>query len=368
MIRFWRSILLLFVCGCAFGFVLAASSPFYLRFEHGQGCEDCHEMAAYVNAIHGSAHRGTTCLQCHNASTAAKLRHLRVHMEGAAPESIHLRESDVLEMTAKCQGCHQHEFAAWKAGPHSATYAEIFTNPVHNSQRRLTDDCLRCHGMLFDGPVRDLVRPLDASGPWKLVSPSMANEPTMPCIACHQMHREGPVQAKPVQRISTTAAPIPTTLALYDRREQLHFAARQLSLPQLFDGSRPAKISPDQRQAVCYQCHAPRQPETGSSAAANHWGPQIASGDDRTPIGVHEGISCFSCHNGHTENAAASCKTCHPQMSHCGLDVEKMDTSFANAKSAHNIHWVRCADCHLHGVPKPKTAAQRAPEPAEIPG
>ena len=42
------------------------------------------------------------------------------------------------------------------------------------------------------------------------------------------------------------------------------------------------------------------------------WGPQVGSGDDRTPMGVHEGLSCISCHDGHNENARASCKTCHP--------------------------------------------------------
>jgi len=31
--------------------------------------------------------------------------------------------------------------------------------------------------------------------------------------------------------------------------------------------------------------------------------------------------------------------------------VEKMDTTFASAASQHNIHWVKCADCHQHGIP-----------------
>ncbi len=43
-------------------------------------------------------------------------------------------------------------------------------------------------------------------------------------------------------------------------------------------------------------------------------------------------------------------------MSHCGIDVEKMDTTYASAKSTHNIHWVKCIDCHQHGIPKPKRA------------
>jgi hypothetical protein len=114
-------------------------------------------------------------------------------------------------------------------------------------------------------------------------------------------------------------------------------------------------VSPDPRQSLCYQCHAPRQNEAGSNAAINHWGPQAGSGDDRTPMGVHEGLSCLSCHNGHNESATASCATCHPQMSHCGIAVEKMDTTFANPASRHNIHWVKCTDCHQHGIPKVKT-------------
>jgi len=43
-------------------------------------------------------------------------------------------------------------------------------------------------------------------------------------------------------------------------------------------------------------------------------------------------------------------------MSHCGIAVEKMDTTF-NAKSAHNIHWVKCVDCDQRGVPRVKTPA-----------
>ena len=360
MMRFLKlfALGLAFAAGLSIAFVYGAS--YYYTSQRGQGCASCHEMAAFTSAVHTSAHRTTTCLDCHDASLATKLRHIRVHLIGPVPEFIHLRDVDVLAMTSSCQKCHQHEYAAWNAGPHSATYRRIFTDPVHNTERRLMDDCLRCHGMHFNGPVRDLVQPMNTTGPWHLTRTALANQPTMPCTTCHQMHREGPIETKPAERISASAAPIPVSLAFYDRREQLHFAAAQLPLPQLFDGLRIVKISPDQRQAICYQCHAPRIPDTGTPAAQNHYGPQIGSGDDRTPMGVHEGISCFACHTGHNENAAASCKTCHPQMSHCGLDVEKMDTTFANAKSAHNIHWVRCTDCHQHGIPKPKITTQRA--------
>jgi len=360
------------LAGLVFGSVAAVSialvygASYYYTSQHGQGCASCHEMAAFTSAVHTSAHRTATCLDCHDASLGTKLRHIRVHLFGQPAEAVHLRDVDVLAMTTKCQACHQHEYATWHAGPHSATYAQIFADPVHNAKRRLADDCLRCHGMHFSGSMRDLVQPMNTAGPWHVVRARFANEPAMPCMACHEMHRDGPTQSKPSQRISAAATPLPATLAFFDRREQMHFGAGQLGLPGLFDGARPVKVSPDQRQALCYQCHAPRIAEAESAAAENHWGLQVASGDDRTPMGVHEGISCFACHDGHSENTAASCKTCHPQMSHCGIDVEKMDTSFANAKSAHNVHWVRCADCHQHGVPKPKVAIKTAPRSTPI--
>jgi hypothetical protein len=127
---------------------------------------------------------------------------------------------------------------------------------------------------------------------------------------------------------------------LFDRREQLHVAATDLPLPAMRDKDRPVRMSPDARQALCYQCHAPLATR------------QAGSGDDRTGMGVHEGISCLACHEKHGETTRASCATCHPRLSNCGIDVEKMDTTFASAQSKHNIHFVKCADCHTKGVPK----------------
>lgn len=367
MMRLIRTLALFAAVLGILGAAVAYNASWYYTSQRGQGCASCHEMAQYVSAVHASAHRSATCMDCHEASLATKLRHIRVHLTGNPPESIRLRDADVLAMTTNCQKCHQHEYASWHAGPHGATYAQIFANPTHNTERRLMDDCLRCHGMHFNGAVRDLVQPQNTTGPWHITRANFADQPTMPCMACHQVHREGGVQSKPATRISATISPATDSLAIFDRREQMHFSIRLLALPQLSDGARPVKISPDQRQALCYQCHAPRQPEAATIAATNHWGLQIGSGDDRTPVGVHEGISCLVCHAGHNESATASCKNCHPQMSHCGIDVEKMDTTFAGAKSPHNIHWVRCTDCHQHGIPKPKATAPRAAIPAVPP-
>jgi len=327
-------------------------ASYYYTSQHGQGCASCHEMAIAVNGMQVSAHRGLGCLECHNENLAAKLRHVRVHLLGGGPEIIRLRGADVLEMVPDCQRCHQQEYAAWHAGPHSASYGQIFTNAAQNTRQRLMEDCLRCHGMHFNGSVRELVQPQNAQGPWHLLRPALQDQPAIPCQACHWVHGEGAPEVRPAARISVADEPIHASLGFFDRREGMHFAAAALTIPALHEGARLVNVSPDPRAAVCYQCHAPRQPEAGSEAAAQAWGPQAGSGDDRTPLGVHEGLSCFSCHTGHNQNARASCKTCHPKMSNCGLDVEKMDTTYASASSAHNIHWVRCADCHQHGIPK----------------
>jgi len=364
MTRWWKFALLLVVAPALIATGGLEGASWYYTTQHGQGCASCHEMASSVSAVHGSMHRAVNCMQCHEASLATKLRHIRVHLMRRWPETIRLRDRDVLEMTANCQGCHQHEYAAWHAGPHSATYSQIFTDAKQNSSQHLMNDCLRCHGMYYDGSIRELVQPLDTRGPWKLVRADLAGEPTIPCQACHQVHREGSPLARPEKRMSVAGQPVRETLAFFDRREGLHFAAASLAIPELHDGGRKVTVSQDPRAAICYECHAPRQPEPGTPAALNDWGRQVGSGDDRTPMGVHEGLSCISCHNGHDQNARVSCKTCHPQMSHCGIDVEKMDTTFLSPTSAHNIHWVKCADCHQHGIPKPKTvktAATAAP-------
>lgn len=329
----------------------------YYTSQRGAGCASCHEMAEFVGGAHGSPHRSLNCQECHEDTMAAKLRHIRAHLARRVPDAIRLRDVDVLAITASCQKCHRQEYAAWHAGPHSATYQQIFADPKQNTQHRLMDDCFRCHGMHYDGAVRDLVQPQDTRGPWRIMRSGFADQPTMPCSACHWIHGEGSPQTKPAERISVAGAPLDNSLGFFDRRERLHFSAAALSIPPVYDGATLVKVSADQRQAICYQCHAPRLPDAGTAAALHGWGAQAGSADDRTPMGVHEGLSCFACHGGHNENARASCKTCHSAMSDCGQDVEKMDTTYASASSKHNIHFVRCTDCHTHGVPRTKRSA-----------
>jgi RNase P subunit RPR2 len=205
--------------------------------------------------------------------------------------------------------------------------------------------------MHYQGSIRDLVTPLNTKGPWQLQNPRLAEQPTMSCLTCHQMHRHGSPLVRSETKSDDASAKESInrpSLALFDRRQQDYVSVSDLPMPQMFEGERQVKISPDQRQALCYQCHAP-------TAAA-----QVQSGDDRTPVGVHEGLSCLACHDKHGQKTRASCTTCHPQLSNCGLDVEKMDTTFKTTKSPHNIHTVRCADCHTKGVPQKKRRIEAA--------
>jgi hypothetical protein len=321
----------------------------YYEYSGGQTCSRCHEIWQPYTDWHTSAHRNVPCGSCHGDIFTLdagfhlnNVRRVVNHLSGAVPEQVRLQTRDVFRVAERCQNCHRQEWADWASGTHSATYTEIFLDSKHNHQRLLMDDCLRCHGMHYDGGIRDLVTPVNTAGPWKLRDPKLQNRPAIVCLACHQMHRHGVPLMRPVAKpTSSTKQDVNTaSLALFDRRELDSVPVASLSLPEMREGERVVKISKDSRQALCYQCHAPLSTR------------QVGSADDRTPTGVHEGLSCFACHEKHGERTRASCATCHPRLSNCGLDVETMDTTFKSTQSPHNIHFVKCLDCHPKGIPK----------------
>ena len=88
----------------------------------------------------------------------------------------------------------------------------------------------------------------------------------MPCLACHEIHRKGEPLAprrdrKPVPgRDQETVRP---SLRLVRPAGARARRPRALPLPAMLDGDRPVKMSPDRRQALCYQCHAPRAGAAG---------------------------------------------------------------------------------------------------------
>jgi hypothetical protein len=337
--------------------LLVPAAGLYYETGGGQGCTSCHEMYRSYDRWHASSHRNIACDRCHGDALTLDIgfhwnNAIRVysHSRGDLPERIGFGNKYVAEMTERCRSCHQQEYAAWASGPHSASYERIFLDKAHNTRNMLMDDCLRCHGMHFEGGVNDLVSPVDRKGPWRIAAVGLAKMPSMPCLTCHAMHRQGPTMTKMSAdgRVAGSAQEITRpSLALYDRRSEQSIPVADLPMPAMLDGDRAVRMSTDPRQALCYQCHAPTSTL------------QVASGDDRTAAGVHEGISCLACHAQHGQKTRASCATCHPKMSNCGLDVEQMDTTFKSASSKHNVHWVKCPDCHPAGVPKKKIASAR---------
>jgi hypothetical protein len=338
------------MCGLAVLVMLPPAASLYYEAGGGEGCARCHEIRPQYDAWRNSAHRGVPCRDCHGDALTLDIgfhlnnaHRVTAHLKDEVPEQVRMRGLDVARMAERCARCHRQEAADWKAGPHAATFSRLLLNQEHNRKRLLMDDCLRCHGAYFEGGIRDLVAPLDTKGPWRILRAEYANLPAIPCGACHQMHRTGAPLARAAEGAPAARQELHRpSLALFDRREMHHVA--NLPVPPMRSGGKPVRMSPDPRQGLCYQCHAPLASM------------EVGSGDDRTGVGVHEGISCVACHQKHGQTVRASCAECHPRLSNCGLDVEKMDTTFRDPKSPHNVHFVKCADCHSKGVPKKRVA------------
>jgi formate-dependent nitrite reductase cytochrome c552 subunit len=309
-------------------FLLACLTGSLACYQFGnpnQTCASCHDMTGAHLAWSTSSHRTVQCRSCHGGSLTldihalqAQVHRVMEHFRPSPDAPIRLTEQDLLAMQLACQSCHPQTFADWQKGPHSATYSRFFLDAKLNRTQKLAADCLRCHGMFYDGNIEDLVTPMSTKGPWHFKDAAMAGKAAIPCLACHQIH-------KPAGRLEPD---------LYVRHEQSSFAASLLPMATVTRQNQPVRISADPRQRLCAQCHAPNPLR------------QQGTDQDRTPIGVHEGLSCIDCHSPHSFSAAASCAACHPAISHCGLDVTKMDTTFFSAGSKHDIHSVACGDCH----------------------
>ena len=317
----------------------------------GKTCASCHEIGTSVELLTQSAHRNLACKECHGTALSNGVHSLREkgmmiidHIKGVANEDIKLNEEQILGVMDNCTRCHKTEQARWLSGGHSARYQDIFLNEKHNKTEQLNFDCLRCHGMFADVSIGDLVGPLNIEGPWKFKTSSEASRPVIPCLACHQIHLVGaphisPDYSNPQNAFfaRTISKPI---VSIYNRHDKTHVSAGNLPVLQLWEGVRPVNVSSDPIMRNCIQCHAPN---------ASH---QAGTGDDRTPRGVHQGFSCITCHDPHSNDARQSCNKCHPAISHCKIDVKMMNTSFLNRSSSNNIHWLSCTDCHKAGRPK----------------
>ena len=308
-------------------------------------CASCHEIAGSVDMFAQSSHRGLKCSECHGTALNNGIHSLKEkgnmvvsHVKNKYHDDIKMNEEQVLAVMQDCKRCHENEYAGWLSGGHSLCYGDFLLNEKHNSTEQLNFDCLRCHGMYSGPDITGLVEPIDITGPWRLKDTILSLRPAIPCLACHQVHAEGspairPDYANPVS-IFYQRRPAVFKAGFYNRPDKIYYPAENLPGLKLWEGERQVKISDDPLMRNCVQCHAPD---------ARH---QAGTSDDRTPRGVHEGFSCLSCHDPHSNDARQSCQDCHPAISNCKLDVTTMNTTFSDPESPYNIHWVSCTDCH----------------------
>jgi hypothetical protein len=285
-----------------------------------------------------SAHRTMSCTECHGTALSNGIHSLKekanmvfTHVrEDVRQEEIRMNEAQVLAMQSECARCHQSEHANWLSGGHSANYSDIFLDSVHNSMEPPYADCFRCHGMFYDKSIQDLMEPISKVGPWSLKENDKGSQPVVPCLACHQVHT--PNEILSLQDLNEPRNP---PVSLYLRADKMYLRADKILKARIFHEGREVMTSDDYAQRICTSCHSP------------NYAHKAGSEDDRTPVGVHEGLSCNSCHKPHSNDARNSCVACHPAKSkNCKLDVREMNTTYSNPNSSNNIHFVSCSDCH----------------------
>ncbi len=326
--------------------LLGGSYTWWNKANPNKTCASCHEINPSHESWTTSAHREISCFKCHGSafesgwhSFSEKAKMVFSHVKTVPhADEIHLNEMQVIETMNRCKACHENEYANWLASGHSASYSHIFLDEKHNTTEQLNFDCLRCHGMFYEGTVIDLVEPISIEGPWAIKDENQGNLPTIPCLACHQIHSLGSVVERPDYSnpnfVFYSRKMENNSVGFYSRHEKTHFDLANLPTPIMLYGKDTVQTPVDPVYRLCVQCHA-----------SSVWH-QANQGDDRTPTGVHEGISCRACHEPHSNYQRNSCDKCHPGISNCRLDVKTMNTTYFSPSSDHDIHSVDCIDCH----------------------
>ncbi|MBQ7189477.1 MAG: hypothetical protein IJR99_08700 [Kiritimatiellae bacterium] len=291
-------------------------------------CVLCHEIQASRANWAMSSHRNVDCKACHGSSVGslhairANAQRIWSHLRKESHDGMRMNEQQVLEMVTRCGTCHQSQFANWIRNGHASPYGKFLQDEKHNAKQKPAEQCLKCHGMFADRAFDDLMTRDGTNTVWRFVSAGQAQRPAVNCLSCHAGHTDPAVATNGV--------------FYYSRADEGWFAANNLMVPHLVtETGRRVRISQHGNTKLCLQCHTPL-----SSGLSK-------SGDDRTPTGVHEGLSCTACHNPHSGKTGDSCLQCHPTFSRCGgRDVRQLDTTYRHAASTNDIHHLTCTSCH----------------------
>lgn len=299
--------------GVIFLFFITCSYAAWNRLDPEFTCAQCHEISLSHTTWMTSAHAGISCKECHGTalsngmhSLIEKANMVWVHIKGGTyNDDIRLSEEQVLLVSEQCARCHQSEYAGWMAGGHAVNYREIFMDSVHNKMEKPYWDCFRCHGMFYDGNIHDLMDlESNNSHEWKIRDKKQAGRSSIPCLACHQIHTQNPVLTRYVSTSDSMCSKIernPNT-SFFVRADKMYLRSDMLAPVKMYEGEREVNSANDPATLLCLQCHSPN---------FSHY---IGSEDDRTVVGVHEGLSCIACHHPHSGETKNSCMKCHPSL------------------------------------------------------
>jgi hypothetical protein len=286
-----------------------------------------------------------------------------------------------------CNVCHPKTYHQWLESGHSISVTAAYTFPDHDNHNPLRQDCVRCMGLpggKWDA-IGNVVQPLNFLGPWKLVGAYAAqpNAPVNSCENCHKPHNVQAVDAVMSMGLkkgmnywdeSTFYRGINTPSNPYDLYRWNPIAQKYVLPPDIPPVELPngTWLQPTNSlvNRICYSCHSTAWKEhftwawpkyikgmhskgTKTDPMANWNKPspltsagfipkgyglhstlsdKVFSGDDRTLVGVHQGLECVACHmqgGNHTMNPMNSCEMCHGTNTKY---VESLNTSYKNAK------------------------------------
>lgn len=275
-------------------------------------CAQCHEVASACRLWKSSAHADVQCVDCHGTALSGEVKGLveKTSMvynhftKKQTTEDLALDEGQVLDVATRCAVCHQAEQAAWQAGAHSVTYQDIFMDSVHNKMEKPYWDCLRCHGMHYDGTVHDLMVMDGNVEDWHIKDTLQAKRPAITCLACHQIHagqeqRKSYLSMNEQERDSLMSVTRRPATALYMRSDKRHIPSDQIYQAEIYKQDSVIRVSSDPNTRLCIQCHTPNyKREAGTQ-------------DDKTPTGPYEGMSCLDCHDPHSNQLKTNYRNVH---------------------------------------------------------